>query len=178
MSHNNKFDPQVIAELVTGALEKNKQSQSMLIELTQNKLFKFCMLLGNSREQAEDLCQEAYVKAFLNLDKLSSSTSFYAWLCQIAKNLNYDFHRKHKESLAEQESMVENEQDSSDPNYESLLLVRKILGEFDDDSKFLLLMVELEGMSYAETAQVLKTSEDAVRSKLHRLRQEFMKKLK
>ena len=178
MSESVKLDALEVAELVNESLLNNSTAQAKLIELTQNKLFKFCVLLGNNREQAEDLCQESYVKAFISLTKLSDPKSFYPWLCQIAKNQFYDNRRKYKDSLAKQADQIEDEADFSDPAYESILMIRKILASFDEDSKFLLLMVELEGMSYSEAAEVLKTSEDAVRSKLHRLRQEFIKKMK
>lgn len=178
MSESTKLDTLLISKLVNESLLNDPSAQAQLIQLTQNKLFKFCVLLGNNREQAEDLCQESYVKAFMSLTKLSDAKSFYPWLCQIAKNLFYDNRRKYKDTLAKDGQSVEDESDFTDPAYESILMTRKILSGFDEDSKFLLLMVELEGMSYSEAADVLKTSEDAVRSKLHRLRQEFIKKMK
>ena len=68
--------------------------------------------------------------------------------------------------------------ESTDQQMESVIQVQKVLRTFDPDDRYLLLLVELEGMSYRETAEMLKTTEDAIRSKLHRLRQEFVKKLK
>ena len=146
--------------------------------MTQSRLFKFCILMGNSKEQAEDLCQEAYIKAFLSLNKLDSPSSFYPWLCQIAKNIHYDWHRKFKETLSKEGEVLDESVSAGDPNYDSVLLVKNLMADFDEESKFLFLLIELEGMSYSEAAEALHTTEDAVRSKLHRIRQEFAKKIK
>ena len=164
-----------LKELVPLALQQDQRAQSQIITLTQSRLFKFCILLGHNRELAEDLCQEAFIKAFANLSKLDTPESFYPWLCQIAKNLFFDHNRKQKEKLSENEN--EESGDSSDSSMEDIIQVQRVLKEFDPNDRFLLLMVELEGLSYKETGEQLKMSEDAVRSKLHRLRQEFVKKL-
>lgn len=161
--------------LVPLALENDQRAQAKIIDLTQNRLFKFCVLLGHNRELAEDLCQEAYIKAFANLKKLDTPESFYPWLCQIAKNLFFDHTRKQKEKLGDGEG--DDEGSSTESNMEDIIQVQKVLKSFDPADRFMLLMIELEGMSYKETADQLKTTEDAVRSKLHRLRQEFVKKL-
>lgn len=165
-----------IVSLIDLAKHHDAKAQSELIVLTQQRLFKFCLLLGNNRELAEDLCQEAYIKAFSSLEKLNAPDSFYAWLCQIAKNLFFDHKRKKKEEPLSEEAAEKAE--STDQQMESVIQVQKVLRTFDPDDRYLLLLVELEGMSYRETAEMLKTTEDAVRSKLHRLRQEFVKKLK
>lgn len=181
---NNKNTSVDMKLLITQAKGRDQKAQSALIELTQQRLNKFCILLGNNKELAEDLCQEAYIKAFTNLDKLSSPDSFYAWLCQIAKNLFFDHKRKDKERLLREGEEVTVESDLfgrgefMSPQYETIIQVQRVLKTFDPEDRFLILMIELEGLTYIETAELLKTSEDAVRSKLHRLRIEFTKLLK
>lgn len=178
MSRNLDFKKD-LARLVESAKQNETRAQAAIIELTQAKLFKFCVLLGHNRELAEDLCQEAYIKAFNNLHKLNDPESFYSWLCQVAKNLFYDIKRSQKEDLMQSEDAdVEDEHESTDPQMESIIQVQRVLKEFEPDDRFILLMIELEGMSYKETADLMKTSEDAIRSKLHRLRQVFIKKIK
>ena len=178
---NNSTD---LTQLVFDAKNRDSSAQRELIELTQNRLLKFCILLGSNKELAEDICQEAYIKAFTNLDKLDSANSFYSWLCQIAKNLFFDYKRKNKEKLLATEEQAD--QDHSDflkgeystPQYESIIQVQKVLNSFEYEDRFIILMIELEGLTYLETANLLKKTEDTIRSKLHRLRQEFIKKLK
>lgn len=164
-----------IHSLISLAKDRDQKAQGELITLTQQRLFKFCFLLGNNRELAEDLCQEAYIKAFNSLEKLQSADAFYAWLFQIAKNLFFD-HKRKKTELPLDENAVDKA--GPDNQLENIIQVQRILKTFDPDDRYLLLLVELEGLSYRETADLLKISEDAIRSRLHRLRQEFLKKLK
>ncbi len=173
---SSAFKIENIDSLIELAKSKDPRAQSELIVLTQQRLFKFCILLGNNRELAEDLCQEAYVKAFNSLARLNSPDSFYPWLCQIAKNLFFDIKRKKAEVLSSNEDQ-NFEAATADRQLESIVQVQKVLRTFDPEDRYLLLLVELEGLSYRETAEMLKTTEDAIRSKLHRLRQEFVKKL-
>lgn len=172
-----------LSELVLKAKNQDPAAQGALIELTQNRLIKFCILLGSNKELAEDLCQEAYIKAFTSLNKLDSANSFYAWLCQIAKNLFFDHKRKYKEKLQTSEDSTEKDQhlfskgEFLSPDLASIIQVQTVLNSFDPEDRFIILMIELEGMTYLETANRLNTTEDTIRSKLHRLRQEFIKKL-
>lgn len=159
--------------LVPLALKKEAKAQAQIIELTQNRLFKFCMLLGNNRELAEDLCQEAYIKAFDQLHKLNAADTFYPWLCQIAKNLFFDFKRKQKEKLSEAEEIKNTQTQNSD--LDEIIQVQRVLAVLEPEDRYLLLLIDLEGLSYKETAEQLKISEEAVRSRLHRIRQEFLK---
>lgn len=162
--------------LVRQALDGNESAQSELIDLTQAKLFKFCLLLGHNKELAEDICQEAYIKAFLNLKQLKQSENFQGWLYQIAKNLYFDL----KRSSSQKETPIEELPDTFAESSDWLLVinVRRVLSQFDLEDRYLILLIELEGYSYQEAAELTGTTEDTVRSKLHRLRKLFIKKFK
>lgn len=169
MSQNDEQLGTKYAALVGSAQGGDERALAALIELTQDKLFRFCFMLGRNKEGAEDLCQEVYLKAFRSLAKIKNPAAFPSWLYQIAKNLFIDLKRAETEPL-------EPEDESTSPNYETALHVREVLSHFETEDRVLLLLVELEGQSYKEAAETLETTEDAVRSKLHRLRQIFLKK--
>lgn len=160
-------------ELVAAALRHEETAKSELIRMTQAPLFKFCILLGNSREIAEDLCQDVYIKAFRNLDQLKKPEAFLGWLYQIAKNLFLD----HKRSERPTTHLVP-DRESTDSTSETIFQLRQLLSQFETEDRYLILLIELEGQSYKEAAELISTSEDAVRSRIHRLRQEIIKKLK
>ncbi len=54
--------------------------------------------------------------------------------------------------------------------------MQKVLSQFEPEERYLLILVEVEGRSYKEAADILEVSEDAVRSRLFRLRQSFLEK--
>lgn len=162
-----------LLELVTAALQEEETAKSELIRLTQTPLFKFCILLGNSRESAEDLCQDVYIKAFRNLNQLKKPEVFQGWLYQIAKNLFLDLKRLEKPT-----THLIPDHESTDSTPETILQLRQILSQFETEDRYLILLIELEGQSYNEAAELISCSEDAIRSRIHRLRQELLKKLK
>jgi RNA polymerase sigma-70 factor, ECF subfamily len=160
-------------ELVPAALNNEETAKSELIRLTQTALFKFCILLGNNRETAEDLSQDVYIKAFRSLSQLQNAEAFLSWLYQIAKNMFLDLKRSQKPT-----THILPEEVSSGSAPEVMYQLQQALSHFDTEDRYLILLIELEEQSYKEAADLLNTTEDAIRSKIHRLRQEFQKKIK
>lgn len=161
-----------IQSLISQVLKGDPQAQGQLIQLTQDRLFKFCLLLTHNREVAEDLSQETLIKAFKNLKNLKSPEALMGWMYQIAKNLFLDLKRSSANLEVPTEEMPSAE--SEDPDMSVILSVQKVLSQFETDERFLLLLIELEGYSYKEAGEMAGLSEDAVRSKLHRLRSQFV----
>lgn len=151
----------------------NKQAYGQLIELTQNRLLRFTLALTGDRALAEDLCQETYVKAYSAIKTLQKNEAVIDWLFKIVKNLHIDFVRARKNqnvSLeeADLESVCSDEGDRAE-----LIAVHRALSQFDPEDRHLLLLVDLEERTYDEAGQILGISEDAVRTRLFRLRKRF-----
>lgn len=162
----NKFK-----DLVPKALKSEASAVTELIQLTQSALFKFCFLLGRNKEEAQDLCQEVYIKAFTKLSQLQEPESFQGWLFQIARNLFLDQKRTQALDKEYQKNHFLSELDSSQQEqWEAIFTLQKILSQFEIEDKMIIIMIELKGFTYLETATVLKTTEDAIRLRIHRLR--------
>lgn len=175
------LDNEELGALVLRIQNGEEAVQGELIDRTQERLFKFCFLLSHNREMAEDLCQEAFIKALQNIHKLQNPLTWVGWVYQIAKNLFID-HKRSAASKKNQREASEGEEvalaaASKDSEMEVVLTVQKVLAEFEPEERFLLLLIELEGCSYKEAAEYAGMSEDAVRSRLHRLRQAFIQKM-
>ena len=166
-------DTALISATVRRLLDGKKGAQGELVDLIQARLFKFCIVLTRNREVAEDLTQETLLKCLQNIRTLKNPEIFVAWMFQIAKNLYIDFTRKPGGNNLPIEDFGHL---ASDTDMDLILNVQKVLAQFDPEEKFLLLLIELEGCSYKEAGEILHMTEDAVRSKLHRLRILFIKK--
>jgi RNA polymerase sigma-70 factor (ECF subfamily) len=160
--------------LVLRVLEGDEHAPAELIDATQARLFKFCLLLCRNREVAEDVCQETLIKALLNIKSLKNPDTFWGWIYRIARNIYTDIKRKPGSKDENLEDVSAHAGGSAD--LDTVMNIQKILAKFEPDERLLLLLVELEGCSYKEAGDVLELSEDAVRSKLHRLRVAFIKK--
>lgn len=163
-----------LSALVRRVQKGDEKAAAELISAVQSSLYKFCLFTSRKREIAEDLCQETLIKALQNISKLENPATLMGWLYQIAKNLYVDLTRSaaFRKNVSEEE-LVEA---AGDSDLEAVVHVQKVLKDFEPEDQHLLLLIELGGCSYKEAAESVGMSEDAVRSKLHRLRQQFMQK--
>ena len=134
-------------------------------------------LVGN-REQADDLTQDTFLKAFKALPKMDASLKLSAWLYRIATNTAYDALRRRKliswlpwQDLDHEPADLE----SADPQetIETTELVRQALGYMPQTYRAALLLYTQQGFSYAEIAQTLGIAESGVKMYLSRARQSF-----
>lgn len=163
-----------IHRLVIQVQAGDDSARQEVILRTQDRLFKFCLLLCHNKELAEDLCQEAFIKAFRNINSMQNPRVFLGWMCQIAKNLFIDHTRSASFKSHVSDASLENMGDH--PEMDLILSVQKVLSQFDPEERLLLMLIEMEGHSYKEAGDITGVSEDAVRSKIHRLRSLFIKK--
>jgi RNA polymerase sigma-70 factor (ECF subfamily) len=146
-------------------------------------------LLGNGHD-ALDVAQEAFLKAFLNLDSFRGDAAFYSWLFRIAWNGAATLRRKQRVrasvSLDAIREMSGSEPDdhspTSDPTRalqitEDQQLLRQSLNELGEDYRTALILKEIEGLSYEEIASLTDCPIGTVRSRIHRARQELRAKL-
>lgn len=161
--------------LVHAAARGDRDAFGALIEATQHRLFKFCLYLSGDRIVAEDLCQESYLRAYGRLRDLTKAEAFLDWIFRIAKNLFIDQVRSGRSRETE---LTEDQLASlgvEDSDLSEIIAVHKSLSQFEPEDRYLLLLVDCEGRTYREAADMMEISEDAVRSRLFRLRQEFLK---
>ena len=139
--------------------------------------------LGN-REDAEDVTQEAFLKAYRSLDSFRGDSKFSVWLYRIVSNLCLDLlrsrQRKPVQSLTVEDDDGEiGELEISDEHFSpEKLLDRKLtresvqrgLSALPDDARQILLLRELQGMSYEEIGQALDLEPGTVKSRIFRAR--------
>ena len=74
------------------------QAFGRLVELHQNKLLSLCRMILQDKMGAEDVAQDAFVRAFIHLEKYDDSRAFYPWLATIATRLAQTWLRRHARS--------------------------------------------------------------------------------
>jgi len=150
----------------------------------REQLYKSALRMTRSVEDAEDLIQETYLKAYKYYARFSEGTNFKAWLFKIMKNTFINSYRKKKlqppkvdfDEIQEglEETMAIKAQASlSDP--ESWLMsvemdheVREALLGLPHDYKMVVLLADLEGFAYKEIAEILVVPVGTVMSRLYR----------
>jgi RNA polymerase sigma factor (sigma-70 family) len=149
-----------------------------------NAMYNFAYRLTLERDDAKDLLQDTYLKAFRFINSFEKGTNAKAWLFRILKNsfIN-DYRRKSKEpskvDYQEVEAYYNSEevdrQITPDLRVESLTNmigdeISNALNSLDVDFKTVIILCDLEGFKYEEMAKILDIPIGTVRSRLHRAR--------
>lgn len=177
-----KDDPQnpELASQVLLAQKGESAAFSFLIRSTQDRLFRFCLYLCHDRALAQDLCQEAFVRAFEKISSLKESDRFLSWLFKMARNLYLDYVKSPQNSkLATAMPLEEVLEDtvsastppSSDPTV--TIQIQQALAGLEPEDRMILLLVDLEEHTYSEAAGIVGISESNLRFKLHHIRKAF-----
>ena len=157
------------------------------INLLQNYAYRMC---GN-RLDADDLVQETYLRAFRFFNKFEKGTNCKAWLFRIMKNLFINNYRKSQKQpgqvdYSEIENFFEsiksekfNSNDLQEKIFSHLLDddLTRALNSLQDDFKTVVILCDLEGLSYEEIAEFVQCPIGTVRSRLHRGRKLLQQKL-
>jgi RNA polymerase sigma-70 factor (ECF subfamily) len=158
-----------------------------------DQVYQVARRLVSSREEAEDLMQEAYARAFRSWRSYQPGTNLRAWLLRILTNLNIDrararSRRPQTQPLEEGDYYLYNQLAGSggdtQPEDEERVLARlshdsvvTALADLSHDFRDVVVLVDIGGFSYAEAAQILDIPVGTVMSRLHRGRRSLKRQL-
>jgi len=172
-------DP-VVLEWVQAAIEGDQDAFTELVYTYQDAVYNLCYRLLSERTEAEDAAQEAFLRAYLNLQRYDPSRSFKTWLLTIASNHCIDRlrRRRMKWLSIEDETLPSLSLSSDEPEPEDASIMREqseaiqaILGELNPEYRAAVVLRYWYDYSYSEIADILDTTESAIKSRLFRARQ-------
>lgn len=179
---NTQEDDRLIRQTLAGELSAFES----LIGKYQNRLFhSMTQVLRNSTD-AEDVVQDAFVKAFTKLSTFRGGSQFYTWLYRIAHNSAISQIRKRKptESLDHDGGMaaatLEGQHVSPSQRLERQEENRQLsdaLNRLKEEQRSVLVLREMEGLDYDAIAEILDVPVGTVRSRLHRARAQLKEEL-
>ncbi len=151
----------------------------------EKSLYLTCYSLLKSRQDAEDALQETMLRAFRSFSSFRRSAKIQTWLRKIAVNVCIDMTRKRKNILSIDELTEEGseQKDSSPGPYEQLeraermRILSEALDEMKPEARNLILLRDVQGISYEEIADILDQPVGTVKSGLNRARHSLQKKL-
>ncbi|MGH7917892.1 MAG: sigma-70 family RNA polymerase sigma factor [Candidatus Binataceae bacterium] len=164
-------------ELIQRARKRDSQAFSVLVERYQRRVVGVALAVVHNQDDAIELAQETFVRAYENLGKFESRSSFSTWLYRIAANLAIDFRRREgrhtvlrgEEAENELRRMPSNSGDSFNETARGELSqrLRAALNELTPEHRAVILLREVEGLSYDEISEVLQCPRGTVMSRLH-----------
>ena len=175
--YNKVVSDEALIESVQGG---DCEAFNPLIERYKLPLYKVMYRMVLNRDDAEDLVEEAFIKAFRSISKFEIGKPFYVWLRRIAVNNAINFLKKEKRGLTEPLEYVE--KNLSDKRYDPVAMTEhKLLQErlgnamarLPKEFRIVLSLKVENDMSYEEISKLLKVPKGTVMSRLARARQKL-----
>ncbi len=185
--------PKTDEELVKATLEGDTYAFEEIVERYQRLVFHIIYHYVGARDVVEDLAQEVFLKVFRALETFDMRGPLKAWVSRITANTCLDELRRNRKQKvvtfsdlgSDDESRIEEffeqftsqgiltEKDVS----ELFVLLEKLMGRLNDKDKMAFVLRELEGLSYSDVAQAMKTTEVAVRIRISRSKKKLQNDL-
>ncbi len=164
-------------KLVQSAAQGNRKAFRELFNRYFQAVYNYALTLSHDPALAEDITQEAFIRAHKNLHRLGPPWNFHAWIFKLARNYFIDQTRKEREldELEEERQVI-----SPGPTPETTTISRETsrrvhstLDRLPGRQREILVLRELRGFSYAEIGEIMDLSSSNVKVSLHRARAAF-----
>jgi len=175
-------------ELLERAKKGDSHAFSALVERYQRRVVGVALAVVHNQDDALELAQETFVRAYENLGKFESRSSFSTWLYRIAANLAIDFRRREGRHVVLRGEDAENEfsrlPSPSGDSFKALSRrelnqrLNNALKELTPEHRAVILLREVEGLSYDEISEILQCPRGTVMSRLHYARNHLRAVLK
>ena len=170
-------------EIIRSVLRGNVNDFEKLVTAYEKNVYNLALRMVGDPEDAADMTQETFIKAYRALSSFRGDSKFSSWLYRIASNVCLDFLRSHSRhpqvslSSADEDDRTTFELPDMSRNPEEQLMkklsmeaVRRGLEQLPEQQRQILVLRELGGLSYAELARILGLEEGTVKSRIFRAR--------
>ncbi|MGK5508986.1 RNA polymerase sigma factor [Brevibacillus formosus] len=149
----------------------NRDAYAHLVDKYKERLYSYLYRMTGQQQDAQDLTQEAFIKAYCQLDKYKPTDAFLAWLYRIASNLCIDAWRKNKhyaKTPLEETRLIES--DTPEKAYlekEKQDTLQQQIMALGEEYRVVFLLKYLEQMSYKEISEILHVPVTTVQMRIH-----------
>lgn len=155
--------------IITACCNNESKAQSVLYQMYSRTLFSLCLRYAHSREDAQDMLQDSFIKIFTNISLFDCNQNFESWAKKVTVNTALNHLRKKSEKyfdIEKADSIVTDY--SSDIGTNDILI---LMNSLPHQKKIIFNMYEIEGFSHAEIAEMLDISESASRAQLSKAKE-------
>jgi RNA polymerase sigma-70 factor (ECF subfamily) len=163
----------------------NRAEFAKLIEIHSNQIYRLALKMLNNSQDAEDVLQNTFLKAYQNINNFEGRSKISTWLYRIATNEALMILRKQKPEVNISEELDEDNKEINSPNLfvdwcclpegelissESKIELDNAIQRLSDALRIVFILRDIEGLSIHETSKILNLSETAVKTRLLRAR--------
>ena len=154
-------------DLIAKARRGSVDAHNVLVSRWEKRVFNYLLRLVRNREDAQDLTQDVFLKAFQNLKKLEDADRFPAWLYRIAHNEAYSLLRKNRPEGSSEVELRSGESSGGMFPAELLLAVDAALCRLTPDQREAVILKIYQGFKFEEMAEILGCPVSTVKSRLY-----------
>ncbi|MBL8231323.1 MAG: sigma-70 family RNA polymerase sigma factor [Bryobacterales bacterium] len=168
--------PELLTSLVDRARTGDHEAFEQILTAHQRPVLRIAMRLLGNPEDAQDAAQEAFLRLYRNLDQLRARKDFAPWLYRITTNVCLDMLRARRRNTPVEDNIAE----AAAAEHGLLLQERKqavdrALGDLPPRQRAAVVLRDIEGLSTAEVAESLGTTEATVRAQIYQARLKLRK---
>ena len=156
-------------KLVSACRNGDKSAYAKLAQHYSGRIYAICLGMLRHRENAEDIAQQALLKALTNIKQLRDDEHFGAWIARIAKNLCIDFTRKQKRFFLIKRAVVKQNTSKEYPELQAAF------AKLSEEHRLALMLFYFDGRSTKNIAQTLEISEALAQTRISRARKQLRK---
>jgi RNA polymerase sigma-70 factor, ECF subfamily len=171
------------SDLIEACKKGNKKAQFEVYKLYSHSMFNICIRILNDSMEAEEVMQDAFLKAFQNIDSFKAEVSWGAWLKRIVINQSLDTLRKRKiifEPLNDkiQNTVFETGDEKERYNPDDIEKIKNEIYNLPDGYRLVITLYLIEGYDHDEISEILNISPSTSRSQYSRAKQKLVENLK
>lgn len=179
------MDKNQIDILVQRAQQGDEEAFGTLILASEKLIYNIALRMMNNPEDAKDISQDVFIKAFKNIAKFDGKSSFSTWIYRIAVNTCIDEIRKRKgkdtlsmdKEIEGEENSFANQLESNEPtpevqflDKEKSIAIQNAINKLSLEHKTMITLRDLQGLSYTEISEAVGISIGTVKSRITRAR--------
>jgi RNA polymerase sigma-70 factor (ECF subfamily) len=158
-------------DLIAEARRGNVEAYNLLVSRWEKRIYNYLLRLVKNREDALDLSQDVFLKAYQNLRRLEDTSRFAPWLYRIAHNEAYSYLRKNRPETDLEEAQYEPWMEPGPSRrmlpIEVSLAVERALKRLSDDQREAVTLKIYQGFKFEEMAEILGCPVSTVKSRLY-----------
>lgn len=166
------------------SLRGDQEAFANLVKAYQGPVYNLAYRMLGNEEEAQDATQEVFLRAFTRLHTYDTTRKFSSWILSVASHYCVDRLRRRRPTVSMEETQGTRWIPDREPHPEEQALrhqrdhtIRELLAELPPQYRLVIVLRYWQDMSYEEIAEVTQSTTSAVKSRLHRARQEMAKKL-
>ncbi|TWH46278.1 RNA polymerase sigma factor [Sporomusa sp. KB1] len=172
-----------LLELIEKSRLGDKNAFASLVQRFQNRVFSVAYGVIGNQQDAEDIAQETFIKAYKGIIKLNNTEGFYKWLLRIAINTSISYKKSLTnvkcvpiDDVAEPAYQGETPEEYVDKK-ENIKTLGLVLAELTPEHRAILVLREIEGLAYDEIANLFEIPLGTVKSRINHAREKLREEL-